>query len=134
MSISTDIQTAIFERLTSAISVTALVGQRVYDAPDKDSVWPYISFGPSDQVPDDILCIEGQTHSLQIDAWSKATDGQREAKLIVDAVRKALHLYPIDLGAGAVLVMRVIIARVLPDPATGVTHGVVALEIEAEEA
>jgi hypothetical protein len=133
MSVSNALQTLIFQRLTGASAVTALVAQRVYDHPPKDAVFPYLSFGASDSVPDDADCITGRIETLQIDIWSRAQDGKREAKAITDAVKTALHRWTGNLSVGALSMMEVTLSRVIDDPDGETSHGIVQVECHIED-
>lgn len=133
MSLSNAVQAMVFSRLTTDATVTALVGQRVYDPPRPDAQAPYISFGPAYSVEDDAECVGGIAHVIQIDIWSEAKDGQRECKAIVDAVRRSLHHHAADLGDHALVDMEVSLTRILRDPAE-CWHGVVQVEMILEEA
>ena len=130
---SNALQRLIFLRLTSFASLVALIGSRVVDPPRVDEVMPYVSFGPSDWQEDDADCIDGRIETIQIDVWSTAQDGQREAKAICDAVKEALHNYEADLGDHALASMRVPTVRVFRDPDGITTHGVIQVEAMIEE-
>lgn len=133
MSVSVSLQALIRARLVAEPAVTALVGQRVFDAPKNKVQYPYISFGPSDYVPDDYDCINGRIETQQIDVWSTALDGKAEAKRIVDAVKAALHDAASEPDVGALVSMRVTLARVMDDPQPGVFHGILTIEANMED-
>jgi Protein of unknown function (DUF3168) len=133
VSVSTALQTLIFQRLTGVAGVNALVGARVYDHPSKDVLYPYISFGASDYQPEDFDCIAARTETQQIDVWSRKQDGKRECKTIVDAVKSALHGYVAEPVAGALVDMRVTLVRVMDDPDGITSHGVIQVEMLVEE-
>jgi hypothetical protein len=133
MSASNALQKLIFDLLVADAGIGALVGDKIYDRPSAAVSAPYITFGPSDFVPDDHECIDGRIETVQLDVWSEAQDGKREAKAIVDAIRKCLHDAAGDLDAGALVSMRVGLARVFDDPDGRTTHGVVQIEAEIEE-
>lgn len=84
-----ELQGAIVARLKAHAPLTAIVGQRVYDAVPSGMVFPYVSLGPSDEISDDADCIDGFEITMQIDCWSR-TVGYVEARRIADAVRAAL--------------------------------------------
>lgn len=132
MTVSNALQAAIYARLTTYAPLVALIGVKVYDMPGKDAVYPFASFGPMDSVPDEIECVEAETQTLQIDIWSAAQDGQREAKAILDQVKVALHKWTGDLTAGALVIARVTQTRIMPDPDKSLTHGVVMVECDIE--
>ena len=134
MSPSADLQKAVFDRLVADAGVAAIVGARIYDKPPADALAPYLSFGPSDAVPEDAECFLGRIEVLQIDAWSTAQDGKRECKVLTDAVKKALHKWSGSLPVDALVSVEVTSLRVFDDPDGITTHGVVTLEATIEEA
>lgn len=133
MSVSVALQVLIRARLMAVSAVTDLVGGRVYDAPREAVAFPYVTFGPSDYVPDDYDCIDGRIETQQLDVWSNALDGKAEAKRVVDAIKAALHDYDAEPSTGALVSMRVTMARVMNDPQPGIFHGVVMIEASMED-
>jgi Protein of unknown function (DUF3168) len=133
MSISNALQKLVYDLLVADAGVGALVGGRIYDRPSATVAAPYVSFGPSDYVPDDEECINGRIEALQIDAWSEAQDGKREGKAICDAIKAALHDAVGSLSVGALVTMRVVLVRVFDDADGRTTHGVVQIEAVIEE-
>lgn len=133
MSTSNALQTLIFNLLVGDAGVGALVGDKIYDRPSATVTAPYVTFGASDYVPDDHECIDGRVETIQLDVWSEAQDGKREAKAIVDAIRNCLHDATGNLTVGALVTMRVALARVFDDPDGRTTHGVIQIEAEIEE-
>jgi len=131
--VSNAFQTLIFQRLTTFAPLVALIGTRVYDQPAAGAVAPYITFGPSDVVPQDVDCIDGRIETLQLDVWSEAQDGKRECKAICDAVRAALHRFAAEPVTGALVEMEIELTRVLDDPDGRTSHGVVQVRAMLEE-
>lgn len=131
---SNALQAWLYRRLLSDAGVAALVGDRVYDMAPLKAVLPYVSFGASVVTPDDADCIAGGTEVVQIDIWSEAQDGQREAKAIVAAVRACLRGQSASLSEGALASLEVLLVRVIPDADGVTTHGVVQVEAAIEEA
>lgn len=93
---SLEIQGAILSVLRSDSAVVAIIGQRSYDSVPPTPVFPYTSFGPSDETSDDADCITGFEISFQIDCWSRKP-GYPEVRALADAVRKAIHGQEFDL-------------------------------------
>ena len=96
-------------------------------------VYPYISFGPSDLVPDDADLITGREETVQIDIWSQQHGALIEARQIVDAVKGALHKAPPALEDHALVGLEVILARVMLDRDGVTAHGIVQLTAFVEE-
>ena len=132
MTVSTALQAAIFARLTTYAPLVALIGVRVYDAPPKDAAYPFVSFGPMDALTEDADLLDGAEVSLQLDVWSAAQDGQREAKEVCDTIRAALHRWTANLSTGALAMIEVTRLRTIPDPQEHLTHGIVTVECAVE--
>ena len=130
---SVEFQDAVLAALVADAGVGTLAGDRIYDKAPEGAVFPYITFGPSDYVLEDLDCIDLRIESLQLDIWARNEGRLWPARELADAVRKALHLANIGLADHALALVRVEQVRVFLD-ADGVTaHGVVTLEAEIEE-
>lgn len=130
-----ELQAAIYEILLADTAVNALVDDRVFDrVPKSGDVPPYITFGPSDEVEDEMVCITSAEHSLQIDVWSEKQGGFKECKEITFAVKKALHEIEIDLPTHALVQIRVARRLHLREPDGITSHGVLTIEADIEEA
>jgi len=85
------LQVAIVARLKAHASVTALVGQRVYDEPPQGVTFPYIRIGTFDLSP---LRLSGDCTDedlvLSIECHSRPVAGRVEAGRMAHAVRMAL--------------------------------------------
>lgn len=137
MNISEELQRYLFAALQSVPEVANLAGGRVYDRVPKDisgqttAMFPYVSFGTVDVVDDYAECVEGETHTIQLDVWSRAV-GQAECKNIVDGIKRALKRAQPVLTDNAVVEVNVPFTQILRDPDGLTTHGVVSVEIMAE--
>ena len=128
-----ELQAAIWGVLVADTDLAALVGNKVYDrVPMASDVAPYVTFGPSDHVPEDAECIDGIDVSVQVDVWSEKQGGFKECKEITWAIRKALHEVEIDLPTHALAEMRVTQTRHFRDPDGITSHGVVTVEAQLE--
>lgn len=132
MSVSNALQAAIYVRLTTFAPLMALIGVKVYDMPPKDAAYPFVSFGPMEALTDDADDVAGDEVSLQIDVWSAAQDGQREAKEICDAIHAALHRWAGVIDPGGLAMIEVSRRRVIPDPQEHLSHGVVTVDCVVE--
>jgi hypothetical protein len=133
MSVSVSLQDLILAKLQADPGVTAIVADRIVDGPDDSTLFPYISFGPMDFAPDDADCIFGREETVQLDCWSRDQGRKWPCKQLVDAVKSALHEEDADLTSGALVQMRVTLARVLDDPDGITAHGVVQVTATIEE-
>lgn len=110
-----ELQGAIVARLKSDATVTALIGQRVYDPVPASPVFPYVSFGPRDAISDDADCITAFEISLQLDVWSREP-GSKQALQIADAIRTSLDEYAFTLTANAAVLFEHRLTRTFRDP------------------
>ena len=126
-----ELQGAIVQRLKADATLTALVGGRIYDLVPETRVFPYVSIGPVDSIYDDAECITGLEVAQQLDVWSRET-GFPECKLIVDAVRVALHDAELDLPTNALVYLACRQARTYRDPDGLTSHGALSFEASIE--
>ena len=127
MGVSSDLQRLIVGRLREAVPS---VQGRVYDGPSETATMPYISIGPSYWTADDAECIEGRSEVVQIDVWASNLPDKQAAKDATDEVARALKGWVSD--AIALHPLRVVLVRVMDDPAPGVVHGIVQVEASVE--
>lgn len=141
MTASLSLQTLLYETLRDDAAVRALVNGRVYDKVPRatdgtvTATYPYISFGPTDYVPDDADCIVGGTHVVQLDAWSRAV-GFPECRNICDAIKKALHRRDMNFAIAspdAVVDINVETVRVMRDTDGLTSHGIIIVSVMIEE-
>lgn len=133
MSVSAELQKAIYDALVADAGVGALVGDRIYDGAPTGAQFPYITFGPADSVGEDLQCITARTESVQLDVWSRDQGRMHPCKAICDAVKDALHLANLSLTVNALVLIRVDGVRVFLDRDGITAHGVVTVEAELEE-
>lgn len=130
-----ELQAAVYQILVADAAVGALVDNRIFDrVPKAGDEPPYVTFGPSDEIEEEMECITSAEHSLQIDVWSEKQGGFKECKEITFAVKKALHLVEIDLPTHALVRIRVARRQHLRDPNGITSHGVLTIEADIEEA
>ena len=132
MTVSTELQRLVFERLKAAPAVAALIGSRAYDKVPENVVFPFISFGAHDFVPDDADCIFSGEHTFILDIWSRKA-GRVEAKQIVDEVRRAFRGYYADMGDYGLVQMDIDFADVIMDGDGLTAHGRIQIRALIEE-
>jgi hypothetical protein len=129
---SLELQSAILARLKVVPAVTALIDGRVYDQVPASAAFPYVSFGPTDELTEDTNCRNGFDISLQIDCWSRAV-GFPEVKRVSDAVRAALHDHDFTLTDNALVYFRHRQTRVFRDQDGLTSHAVLTFEAFVEQ-
>ena len=127
-----ELQGRIVALLKASSDLSALIGGRVYDRVPEGVQFPYVSFGPSDEISDDADCIDGFEVTMQLDVWSRAV-GFPECRRIVDAVRKALPEDGILLADNALVTFSHRISRVFRDPDGLTSHGAMTFEAFVEQ-
>lgn len=127
-----ELRPAIIARLAAVSAVTALIGTRVYDRVPAKPVFPYVSFGPADEISADADCIRGFDISLQIDCWSRKV-GDPEVSRMADAVRAALDRYEFILTDNAFIEIRHRITRIFRDPDGITEHAAMTFEGMVEQ-
>ena len=129
---SFELQKLIYDRLTGNPAVSALIGTRVYDRVPDNPTFPYVSFGPFDELSDNADCIDGFEVTLQLDVWSRSV-GFPECRKIVDAVRKALPDDGMTLPDNALATFNHRTSRIFRDPDGLTSHGAMTFEAFVEQ-
>lgn len=126
------IQKAVIAALKADASVSAIVAARVYDAVPTDAAKPYLSFGPTQVLPDIADEYEGSEVTFQIDGWS-AGPSSVEAKRIGKAVRAALSGAALVLDDDERLVnIEPIQTNYLPEPDGITQHAALTFRVRTE--
>lgn len=120
---SLELQGAIVAALKSPGALPAGVG--VYDHVPPAATFPYVSFGPSQGLPDKAGCIDGVEVFVQLDAWSRKV-GYSEVKTIGAAIIAALDDQPLDVAGFDVIVFELSGVNYLPDPDGLTRHAVIS--------
>ena len=128
-----NLQTAIFDTLSAALSVP------VYDAVPQavdsgdDSAFPYVTVGNDSVGEFDTDTSIGFDTDVTVHAWSRYR-GRREVKEIQQDIYDAIHLQNIPV-AGSTLVMALFQDATSFLDADGITrHGVITFRVVTEEA
>lgn len=133
MSAAREVQTAIYDALVADSALGALIGDRIYDGAPSGKTFPYLSFGPSQEVTDDADCIDGEEHFIQIDAWSREQARLGPCKDIVAAVKAVLHEAALSLtDPYALAFIRVTSTRTMLDPDGITAHGIITVQAAVE--
>lgn len=132
---------AMMTQLKAATSVTALVGQRIYDrVPELQDgtpnvAYPYISVGPTSSIPADFDCIDGEDVTIQFDIWSSGPGeafSSVECRKICSAVKRALHDAELVLSENALVTLQWELTRTMRDPNPAICHGAVQFTATVE--
>lgn len=109
---SLEVQKAIVAALKAA---DVGVGERIYDDVPETRVFPYISLGECQVLPDKAGCIDGAELFLQVDAWSQDV-GFPEVKGIAKDTVAALDDQPMTIANYDVVLFEHQSTQYLRDP------------------
>ncbi len=129
-----ELQGAIFAAVEANAELMALIGG-IYDSVPEDpygAATAYVSFGPSTFNLGEFECLRAEEHVVQLDVWSKAV-GRVECKDICHRLKRLLGEVDLPLSENAFVRGRLVLGRILPDPADGVSHGVLQFNYDLED-
>ncbi|UGX87121.1 DUF3168 domain-containing protein [Phyllobacterium meliloti] len=131
--------TAIFAKLRSIPAITALVGAKIFDNPPTVTnapSSPYISLGPSDDLTEDIECVDGVEATLQIDCWSWGAGEHNSSAMVrkvAHEVKKALHNQELPLTQNSLVLLKHNVTRFMRDENNAVNHAAISITAILEE-
>jgi Protein of unknown function (DUF3168) len=97
MSSSFALQAAVFNRLSTATALTALLGgPRVYDRAPVGAPFPYVTFGQSTTRDWSTGTDRGDEHVLSLHVWGQG-DARKSVEQIAEVIRGLLHQQPLTL-------------------------------------
>lgn len=131
--VSYELQIEIVTALKDSVDLMGM-GASVYDRVPPTPVFPYISFGPEQEVPelsDD--CLKASELFIQLDIWSRKP-GFGEVKNVADLVRRVLDGLEVELNSNALLIMEFDGRRVLRDPDGLTSHAALTFRALIEHA
>ena len=105
---SLELQGAIVAALKADATLSSLIAGRIFDHVPMDAEgrvkakFPYVSFGPEQDVPEHADCIDLSEMFLQIDAWSREP-GYPEVKRVAKAVEDVLQDASLTLSDNALV-------------------------------
>jgi hypothetical protein len=137
--VSYELQVAIVARLKADANVAALVSGRIYDYVPRDAAtgkvtatFPYVSFGPEQDIPEQYDCIDASEIVMQLDGWSR-DPGFREVKRIANAVKSALQDAPLPINDNALVYLEYDGRRVFRDPDGVTSQAAITFRIGVEK-
>ncbi|KAB2700724.1 DUF3168 domain-containing protein [Ochrobactrum sp. Kaboul] len=121
---SLELQKALYDRLKSDPALSSIIDGRVYDTVPEGAEFPYVSFGPFDELSDDAQCITGFEISIQLDVWSRSV-GFPECRQVGDLVRRAVLSAEIELSDNRLVSISHRQTMTMRDPEGLTSHGIV---------
>ncbi|KQY31802.1 DUF3168 domain-containing protein [Rhizobium sp. Root483D2] len=135
--VSHELQVAIVDRLKGFADLVALIDDRVFDwvprnvSGEVTAAFPFVSFGPEQDIPEDADCIDASEIVIQIDAWSR-DPGYREVRRVAKGVISALDNASLPLADNALVYFAYDGRRVLRDPDGLTSHAVLTFRAGVE--
>jgi hypothetical protein len=123
-----EVQTAIFAILDADVTLSALVTGVFDDVPESYTDFPYVTLGEDVLTEFDTDGVLGFRVSLTIHCWSQYK-GQRETKLVQDAIYRALHHVSMRLAGYTMILSRQVDQTGERDPDGMTRHGVQTFEL-----
>lgn len=131
MSASSALQKAIIAAMRGDATLSALVGDRIYDEPPSGATKPFVSLGPTSFFPDPRDCIPTRIETVQIDVWTAGQNRRQPCKAICNAVEGVLDGATLSLDDPYALgTCDLTLGRVLDDPDGITKHGVLQFRCE----
>ena len=130
---SLELQRTIAVRLRADATLVVIIGARVYDQPPANPVFPYVTLGEDQTLPDRGYEYEGSDVTLTIHTWSRA-QGFPQSKIMLDAIRASLSGAPLVLTGHRLVNLEFEESRVLRDTDPTITHGVITFLARTEPA
>lgn len=128
------LQHAIHQQLTTNATVLArLGGPHVWDHVPRGAVFPYVTFGVTSERDWSTGSEQGGEHIVTLHVWSKAA-GRREAEMIADALKLALHDQALTLIGHRLVNLRYELMETRREADTEMTRGVVRFRAATEPA
>jgi hypothetical protein len=127
-----EVQTAIFAILDADATLSALVTGVFDDVPESYTDFPYVTLGEDVLTEFDTDGLLGFRVSVTIHCWSQYK-GQRETKLIQDAIYRALHHIDVTVSGYNMVLSRQVDQTSERDPDGMTRHGVQTFEILIRE-
>jgi hypothetical protein len=123
-----EVQTAIFAILDADATLSALVTGVFDDVPESYTDFPYVTLGEDVLTEYDTDALFGFRVSVTIHCWSQYK-GQRETKLVQDAIYLALHHASLTVSGYNVILSRQVDQTSERDPDGMTRHGVQTFEL-----
>ncbi|MFT0800370.1 DUF3168 domain-containing protein [Bacillus swezeyi] len=123
-----ELQKAMNERLSTDEALNAVISG-VYDTPDKNTPFPYVTIGEDTSTPFETKVTFGENITTVLHVWSRAEDGKREAKQILSLMLQALTKAPLEVEGFKTIQLSFLQSQVITD-IDGITkHGILRLRL-----
>lgn len=93
-----ELHAALVAAIKADAGLSALIAGRVYDWPQSDSVYPFVTVGDINAQPWDTDSREGADNSVTVHVWARGVDARAKAREIGVALSALLHRRPASLS------------------------------------
>lgn len=131
MSAERALAAAIRAAAMSDAPVQALLGQRFYDDPPPDVVFPYVTIGRVESRQIDSSAREAMEHAVTLHVWSRH-GGRAETLDVIAALRGCLHNASLDVADRRLVFIFAQFSDVFRSGDGRTTHGVLRLRAITE--
>ena len=121
------LQQAIFGALRAEAVLITLAGDgasperaKVFDHVPQDETFPYLTLGPTTQLPWDTKNSDGMEHTIEVHCWSQYA-GQSEVKRMMAAALDAIDGVALTVIGHTLVLLQFNFGQTLNDP-DGITH------------
>ena len=132
MSAERALAAAIRVAVVADASFAVLAGERFYDEPPADVVFPYITIGRIESRAADAGVATALEHVVTLHVWSRY-GGRAEALDVIGAMRDTLHNAPLEVEGRRLVFLFAQFADVFRSGDGRTTHGVLRLRAVTEE-
>lgn len=129
---SAELQTVIFQTLTSDPGLTALLGgPKVFDRRPEHAKFPYLTLGRTAVVDWSTGTEDGAEHILTLHVWAKG-GGKQETYEIMDKVVERLNNTPMALEGHHLINLQLQFAEARREPDSTAYHGILRFRAVTE--
>lgn len=112
-------------------AMQALIGDRFYDEPPADVMFPYLTLGRVETKSVDASERDALEHGVTLHVWSRY-GGRAEALEVIAALRACLHNAALNVAGRRLVLLFVVFTDVFRSGDGRTTHGVVRLRAITE--
>lgn len=130
--VSLMLQAAVIAALKNSVTLTGLIGQRLYDDVPPKPTFPYVTYADDGTNDDSADCVTGSEIFFSLHVWSNAV-GKPEAKRIAGVIRSVLDEADMSVMDYHLVTLNHRITRWLTEPDGLTKHGVVTFRALIDE-
>lgn len=130
--VSLMLQAAVIAAMKNESTLTALIGERVYDDVPPKPTFPYVNWDDDGTNDDSADCVTGSEIFFSLHIWSRSV-GKPEAKRIAGVIRRLLDENELSVTDYHLVTLNHRITRWVRDPDGLTKHGIVTFRALIDE-